>query len=80
MTGPLLSVEDVSAMLGMGTDWIYAQVRADRIPYVRLGRYVRFRAESIDQWICELERGATMNGDTKRPRTASTAGGMARKA
>jgi excisionase family DNA binding protein len=80
VSGPLLTAEDVAAMLGMGTDWIYAQVRANRIPHVRLGRYVRFRSESIDQWIRELERGATMNGDKKRRGTAGTAPGMAKEA
>jgi excisionase family DNA binding protein len=57
MTAQLLTAEDVAGLIGMGTDWIYAQVRADRIPHLKLGRFVRFRAESIDQWICELERG-----------------------
>jgi prophage regulatory protein len=75
----LLTAEEVSGMLGMGTDWIYAQVRANRIPHVRLGRCVRFRAESIEEWICELERGATMNGDKRRGRTADTAARMAPK-
>jgi excisionase family DNA binding protein len=79
MTDRLLTADDVAGMLGMGTDWIYAQVRADRIPYVRLGRYVRFRAESIDGWIRDLERGTTMNGDTKRRGTAVTVPGMAPK-
>ncbi len=54
MSVQLLTAEDVAAMLGMGTDWIYAQVRANRIPHVKLGRYVRFRAESIEQWLGEL--------------------------
>jgi excisionase family DNA binding protein len=79
MTGPLLTAEDVAAILGMGTDWIYAEVRAGRIPHVRLGRYVRFRAESIDQWIRDLERGATINGGERRPGAAGTARGMARE-
>jgi excisionase family DNA binding protein len=75
----LLTAEDVAAMLGMGTDWIYAQVRADRIPHVRLGRYVRFRAESIEEWICGLERGS-MSAATKRRGAAATAPGMAQEA
>lgn len=61
----LLSADDVAAMLGMGKDWVYAEVRANRIPHVKLGRYVRFRAESIEEWIAGLER-ATMSGTTKR--------------
>lgn len=72
----LLTAEDVAALLGMGTDWIYTQVRADRIPHVRLGRYVRFRAESIEQWIVELER-AKIDPDRKRRGAAATAPGMA---
>jgi excisionase family DNA binding protein len=79
VTDRLLTAEDVAGMLGMGTDWIYAQVRANRIPHVRLGRYVRFRAESIDQWIREIERGATINGHAKRGRTADTAARMAQE-
>ncbi len=73
---PLLTAEEVAAMLGMGTDWVYAETRAGRIPHVRLGRYRRYRAETIEQWIADLE-AATVAPTTKRPRTASTAGGMA---
>jgi excisionase family DNA binding protein len=75
----LLTADDVAAMLGMGTDWIYAQVRAGRIPHVRLGRYVRFRAESIDRWLRDIEREATMNGGMKRRGAAGTAPGMAQE-
>ncbi len=75
---PLLTAEDVAEMIGMGSDWIYAQVRAGRIPHVKLGRYVRFRAESIEEWICELERG-TMAANPKRRGAAVTAPGMAQQ-
>lgn len=54
----LLQAEDVAKQIGMTTDWVYAQVRAGRIPHVRLGRYVRFRQESIDEWIAQSERAA----------------------
>jgi excisionase family DNA binding protein len=77
MTGSLLTADDVAAMLGMGTDWVYAQVRAGRIPHVRLGRYVRFREESIEAWIREMEHRATMNGGERRRGAAGTAPGMA---
>ena len=53
----LLEAEDVARLVGMSKDWIYAEVREDRIPHVRLGRYVRFRAEAIENWIRERERG-----------------------
>lgn len=53
----LLEADDVAKTLGMSRDWVYAEVRAGRIPHVRLGRYVRFREEAIDDWIRECERG-----------------------
>jgi excisionase family DNA binding protein len=53
----LLEAVDVAALLGMTKDWVYAQVRENQIPHVRLGRCVRFRQESIDNWIQERERG-----------------------
>lgn len=37
----LLDAEAVAKMLGMTRDWVYAEVRAGRIPHVKLGRYIR---------------------------------------
>jgi excisionase family DNA binding protein len=51
----LLTAEEVAEMLGMGVDWIYEQARRGRIPVVRLGRYLRFRRESIEKWLDENE-------------------------
>ena len=55
----LLEVEDVANFLGMRTDWVYREVRAGRLPHIRLGRAVRFRRESIEAWIQSRERGAS---------------------
>ena len=73
---PLLVADEVAAMLGMSVDWVYAETRADRIPHVRLGRYVRYRRESVEEWIRATERG-TMDPSTKRRGAAGTAPGMA---
>jgi excisionase family DNA binding protein len=58
--GSLLLAEDVAALLGMTTDWIYAETRAGRIPHVALGRYYRYRRESIEAWLREMEQGAVV--------------------
>ncbi len=58
VNGSLLFAEDVAALVGMTRDWIYAETRAGRIPHVTLGRYYRYRPESIDAWLREIERGA----------------------
>jgi excisionase family DNA binding protein len=42
----------------MTADWVYREVRAGRMPHIRLGRYVRFRRESIDAWLAARERRA----------------------
>jgi excisionase family DNA binding protein len=55
--GSLLFAEDVAARIGMTKDWIYAETRAGRIPHITLGRYYRYRPESIDEWIRRMERG-----------------------
>jgi excisionase family DNA binding protein len=54
----LLEAEDVANYLGMRTDWVYREVRAGRLPHIRLGRAVRFRRESIELWLETRERGA----------------------
>lgn len=53
----LLEVDEVARILKMTPDWIYAQVRAGRLPHIRLGRFVRFRRESIEAWLESAERG-----------------------
>jgi excisionase family DNA binding protein len=53
----LLEVEDVANYLGVRTDWVYREVRAGRLPHIRLGRAVRFRRESIEAWVDSRERG-----------------------
>jgi excisionase family DNA binding protein len=73
---PLIEAEEVAEMIGMGSDWVYAEARANRIPHIRLGRSVRFRRSSIEAWLSALE-AETLQAHTKRPRAAQTAGGMA---
>lgn len=57
MTDRLLTADDVAAITGMTKSWVYAEVRAGRIPHVKLGRYYRFREPSIAAWLEEIESG-----------------------
>jgi predicted DNA-binding transcriptional regulator AlpA len=43
-------------MVGMTRKWVYVETRAGRIPHVALGRYYRYRPESIDAWLRQIER------------------------
>lgn len=65
MNGSIMDADAVAELIGMGRDWVYAEARADRIPHVRVGRKVRFRRESIDAWLAEIERGPVMSSGSK---------------
>jgi predicted DNA-binding transcriptional regulator AlpA len=59
--GRLLSVEDVARILGMSTAWVYQHscgARRPALPSVKLGRAVRFRLESVQEFIRQMERAA----------------------
>jgi excisionase family DNA binding protein len=55
MSGSLLNAEQVAERLGVPKTWVYEQSRRGRIPTVTLGRYRRYRAETIEKWVAELE-------------------------
>jgi len=54
----LLTAEEVAQRLGVRTQWVWAQARAQRIPHVRVGRYRRFRESAVEAWVCELSARA----------------------
>ena len=80
MSGALLTAGQVAKLLGVPTSWVYEQSRRGRIPTVTLGRYRRYRAEAIDQWLEELEAtggmpslragGGRRNGHRIKPQRA----------
>lgn len=51
LTRKLLTVKDVSGYTGLAPDTIYTMVNQRRIPYVKVGRLVKFDMELLDQWI-----------------------------
>lgn len=73
--GELLTAEEVAVLLRVTPAWVYAETRRDRIPHIRLGRYVRYRREAIFLWMDELEgrsgreasRSYPVNGASRRP-------------
>jgi excisionase family DNA binding protein len=76
----LLEPQEVADYLGMNVRWVYDQARAGRLPHVRLGRYVRFRRESIDAWLEARESQATMPAGTNRPADGLAPRGTYRRA
>ena len=54
---PLLDATAAGALLGVPATWMLAEARAERIPHVRLGRYVRFDAGELEAWWRARARG-----------------------
>ena len=63
----LLTAQDVAAMLGVTTGWVYAQSRMGRIPTIPLGRYRRYRRDAILQWLDEIEQPDAKQLQDPRP-------------
>lgn len=51
----LLDAGEVAGLLGVPVSWVYEQSRRGRIPTVTLGRYRRYRRDSVEAWIRGLE-------------------------
>jgi excisionase family DNA binding protein len=53
----LLDAKAAADLLGVPSTWVLAEARADRIPHVRLGKYVRFQADELEAWWRARSRG-----------------------
>ena len=51
MPRKLLNVKEVSGYTGLAPDTIYTMVSQRRIPYVKVGRLVKFDQAMLDAWI-----------------------------
>jgi excisionase family DNA binding protein len=54
----LLTALQVADLIGMRVDYVYKLSREGKIPVVPFGRTYRYRAESIEEWLRERERGS----------------------
>ena len=48
---PLLSIGQLSQQLGVSVKTLYGWVYLRQIPYVKMGRLVKFDARDIEKWI-----------------------------
>ncbi len=47
----LLAIDEVAEFLGISKDTIYKMVNQRRIPFVKVGRLLRFERDALDAWI-----------------------------
>jgi len=64
--GSLLDADGAAELLNVPASWVLAEARADRIPHVRLGRYVRFDADDLREWAQERRRGPNVTPRARR--------------
>lgn len=61
----LVDAKAAAAALGVPATWVLAEARADRIPHVRLGRYVRFDIAELRGWAADQHRGPRTRGSDR---------------
>lgn len=56
MDNRLLGQKEVAEMIGMSTYWMEAQrFKRTGIPFIKIGRAVRYRESQVREWIAERE-------------------------
>jgi excisionase family DNA binding protein len=72
----LVDAKAAAALLGVPESWVRAETRAERIPYVALGRYRRYEPQSLEEWWRTRARGPRRDrgaaaAEAKRAREAA---------
>ena len=49
----LLTVQELAEYIGISKDTIYSHVSQRRIPFVKIGRLLKFDLKAIDDWIAQ---------------------------
>ena len=56
----LLTVHEVAEFLRVPSSWVYERTRRrgrDRLPHVKVGKYLRFRLSELESYLEALRRG-----------------------
>ena len=57
MQDPLIDANEVSELLNVPLGWVREHTRNGHLPHVQLGRYVRYRRQSVIDYIDQQEAG-----------------------
>ena len=59
MNDRLLTAQEVAELLAVPLSWVREATRGERLPYVALGRYRRYRRQDIEAWLGQQQAGPT---------------------
>ena len=51
----LFTVKSLARYLETSTKWVYERVQLKEIPYIKVGKHVRFKKSDIDRWLDSLK-------------------------
>ncbi len=67
MTDRLLTAAEVAELLQVKESWVRQETRADRLPHLRLGRYVRYERAEVLAWLEGQRAGQWRRHEPKAP-------------
>ena len=53
---PLLTIRQVARMLGVSRPTVYAMMEREGLPYLKIGKTLRFSPSSVHEWLAEHEQ------------------------
>jgi excisionase family DNA binding protein len=65
----LMSVAQLAEYLNVGENWVYRQVRLKKLPYLKVGKYLRFKINEVEATFRQLSSLTTK--DSKNSSHAS---------
>ena len=62
-----LTVHEAAHLLRVPVSWLYERTRTNRVPHVKLGKYLRFDRDKLAAWVDEQQQDGGGLGATRRP-------------
>lgn len=50
---PIFTVESLAKYLQVSEQWVYERVQFKEIPYIKVGKFLRFKRSAIENWLEE---------------------------
>jgi len=58
LSEPLLRPEDAAELLSVRVSWIYEACRTGRLPFLRVGKHIRFTRSELERWLADRYTGS----------------------